>query len=91
MPATKYSLLASLLLADPNTLRAHNEATVKVPVEYIGGVTKVLTSKRGRVVNIEQKEHLMYVIGELPASETFDLSEQMRGATSGRAFLGSRI
>ncbi|OGD46888.1 elongation factor EF-2 [Candidatus Bathyarchaeota archaeon RBG_16_48_13] len=88
MPATKYSLLASLLLADPTILEPIMKATVKVPIEYIGGVTKVLTSKRGRVVNIEQKEHLVYVIGELPASETFDLSEQMRSATSGRAFWG---
>ena len=37
---------------------------------------------------MEQKGHLVYVVGELPTSETFDLSEVMRGATAGRAFWG---
>jgi len=37
---------------------------------------------------MEQKENLTYVTGEIPTAETFDLSEVMRGATSGRAFWG---
>jgi elongation factor 2 len=37
---------------------------------------------------VEQKEHLVYVTGELPTAETFDLSEVLRSATAGRAFWG---
>jgi elongation factor 2 len=36
-------------------------------------------------VNIEQREVLTIVEGEIPAAETLDLSEKMRGATAGRA------
>ena len=62
--------------------------TVKAPVELVGDVTKVIAQKRGKILAIEQKEYLTFVVGELPAAETFDLSEAMRGATGGRAFWG---
>ena len=37
---------------------------------------------------MDQKANLVYVTGEIPTVETFDLSEVMRGQTAGRAFWG---
>ncbi len=37
------------------------------------------------MLNVEQKEVVTIIQGEIPTSETFDLSETMRGATAGRA------
>ncbi len=34
---------------------------------------------------MEQKEVVTIIQGEIPTSETFDLSEAMRGATAGKA------
>jgi elongation factor 2 len=51
-------------------------------------VASVVTQKRGKVLSVEQKGHLVYVTGEFPTAETFDLSEVLRGATAGRAFWG---
>jgi len=48
----------------------------------------VITQKRGKVISVDQKGHLVYVVGELPTAETFDLSETLRSATAGRAFWG---
>lgn len=62
--------------------------TAKIPPDLLGEVTSVITQKRGKVVSVDQKGHLMYVVGELPTAETFDLSETLRGATAGRAFWG---
>ena len=60
--------------------------TFDVPVEaVIGNVAGVITGKRGKVIDIQQKGILTIVIGEVPASETFDLSEVMRGQTAGKA------
>jgi elongation factor 2 len=88
VPATRHALFAAFLSADPVLLEPIEKITVKVPVELVGDVTKVIAQKRGKILSIEQKEYLTYVEGELPAAETFDLSEVMRGATGGRAFWG---
>lgn len=56
----------------------------KVSAEFMGAVTSTITSKRGRVLDVKQAEYVTVVVGEIPASETFDLSEAMRSATMGR-------
>jgi elongation factor 2 len=91
MPATRRSLFASFLSADPTLIEPLLKLTVKVPTEQVGNVTKIIAGKRGKIISIEQKEHLMYVIGEMPTSETFDLSEVMRSATAGKAFWGTEF
>ncbi|WP_309492542.1 elongation factor EF-2 [Candidatus Hecatella orcuttiae] len=91
MPATRRSLYASFLSADPVLLEPILKVTVKVPSEHVGNVTKIIAGRRGRILSMEQKEYLMYVVGEIPASETFDLSEAMRGSTAGRAFWGTEF
>lgn len=58
----------------------------KVPADLMGAVTGVVAQKRGKVLDIRQAEYVTVVSGEIPASETSDLSEVMRGATAGRAF-----
>ena len=52
------------------------------PSDLISAITGVIS---GKLINIEQREVLTIVEGEIPAAETMDLSETMRGATAGRA------
>jgi len=91
MPATRRSLFASFLSAQPALLEPILKNTVKVPSDQVGNVTKIIVGRRGKILSMEQKEHLMYVVGEIPTSETFDLSEAMRGATAGKAFWGTEF
>jgi elongation factor 2 len=58
---------------------------VKGPSDLIGAITGVISGKRGKLINITQREVMTVVEGEIPASETFDLSEVMRGGTAGKA------
>ena len=46
---------------------------------------QILSGKRGKVLDMVQKGPISIVTGELPASETFTLSEEMRGQTAGKA------
>jgi hypothetical protein len=41
--------------------------------------------REGSLVNVEQREIVTIIQGEIPAAQTFDLSEIMRGATAGKA------
>jgi elongation factor 2 len=85
MPATRRSMLGSMLIADPVLLEPILGVEVKCPQELIGAVGGVLSGKRGKLLNVEQKGIVAIIQGEVPASETFDLSEKMRGATAGKA------
>ena len=86
VPATRRTLYASILSADPILLEPILKIEAKVPPELMGAVTSVITSKRGKILNITQQEYVTVVSGEIPAAETFDLSEAMRSATMGKAF-----
>src|SRR5919112_2061501 len=85
MPATRRSMLGAMLIADPVLLEPILGIEVKCPQDLIGQVSSVLSSKRGKLLNVEQKGIIAIMQGEIPASETFDLSEKMRGATAGKA------
>jgi len=86
MPATKDAIFAAFLMANPILLEPVLKIEAKVPQEFVSGLLKVLNSKRGRIVQMEQQGLLMLVRGEIPVSETFDLSDQIRSATQGRCF-----
>jgi elongation factor 2 len=85
MPATRRSMLGSMLIADPVLLEPILGIEIKCPQEQIGTVAGILSGKRGKLLNVEQKGLISIIQGEVPASETFDLSEVMRGGTAGKA------
>ena len=84
-PASRRSCMGVMLLAQPVLLEPTLGIEVRVPQEMIGNVAGVISGKRGKVLNMEQKGVVHILTGELPASETFDLSEVMRGQTAGKA------
>mgnify|MGYP000450986133 FL=1 len=86
VPATRRTLYASILSADPILLEPILKIEAKVTPDLMGAVTSVITSKRGRILNVSQQEYITVITGEIPAAETFDLSEVMRSATMGKAF-----
>lgn len=91
IPATRAGIFAALLSAEPVLLEPLLKINIKLPVEQVGTITNLIAQKRGHVISIDQKDYLTYIVGELPASETFDLSETVRGATGGRAFWGTEF
>ena len=57
-----------------------------IPPEELGNVTGLINRKRGSIHNVEQKGPLIGVTGFIPVSESLGLAQEMRAATSGRAF-----
>jgi len=84
-PASRRACMGAMLLANPVLLEPTLGIEVRVPQEMIGNVAGVISGKRGKVLNMEQKGVVHILTGEMPASETFDLSEIMRGQTAGKA------
>jgi len=85
MPATRRAIMGAVLTANPVLLEPVLGIEVKCPADMIGTVAGILSGKRGKLLNVDQKGVIAIVQGEVPASETFDLSEAMRGGTAGKA------
>ncbi len=88
MPMTRRAFFAAFLTAEPTLLEPIQKITAKITPDLLGAVTSVISQKRGKVTSVEQKHNLVNVDGEIPTAETFDLSEELRSATAGRAFWG---
>jgi len=86
MPATKNAIFATFMDAEPTLLEPILKMEVRVPQEWLSGALNVLNRHRGKVLSLEQRGMLMRVLGEIPVSETFNLADEMREATQGRAF-----
>ncbi len=86
MPATKNAIFASFLTAQPTLLEPILKIDVKVPPAQLSGVLSVITRHRGKVLGMEEKGLLMRVFGEIPVSESFNIADELREATQGRAF-----
>jgi elongation factor 2 len=86
MPATKNSIMASILSAKSTLLEPILKVDVKVPPAHLSGVLTVLNRHRGKIISMEEKGLIMRVLAELPVSESFNIADELREATQGRAF-----
>ena len=84
-PASRRACLGALLSAGTSILEPILGIEVRVPTDMVGDVSAVISGKRGKILDMAQKGPVSIVTGEIPASETFSLSEDMRGRTAGKA------
>lgn len=70
--------------ADPVLLEPIMKVEVNVPDEYLGTVMGGLTSRRGILSGTEAKFGTQVIHAEVPLSEMFGYSTDLRGSTQGR-------
>lgn len=88
MPVARKVAFGAFLGASPILLEPVYKIEVVVPENYLGNVYKVITKRRGTITDTIQKEGtpLNTVIGELPVTESFGITTDLRSETSGFAF-----
>jgi elongation factor 2 len=80
------AVFGSFLTAKPVLLEPVYKTVVSSSAELAGECSKIISGRRGKVSAFEQKGAFTVITGFLPVAETFGLSEELRSATSGRAF-----
>jgi elongation factor 2 len=80
------AIFGSFLTAKPVLLEPVYKTVISVPTEFAGECSRILSGRRGKISAFEQKGTLAMITGYVPVAETFGLSEELRSATSGRAF-----
>jgi elongation factor 2 len=80
------AIFGSFLTAKPVLLEPVYKTVLSVPAELAGECSRIIGSRRGKVSAFEQKGALTVITCFIPVVETFGLSQELRSATSGRAF-----
>ncbi len=70
--------------ADPVLLEPIMKVEVETPTEFQGPVTGQVSSKRGVIVNTESREGFTVINAEVPLSEMFGYSNDLRSMTQGK-------
>jgi elongation factor G len=71
--------------AGPQLLEPVMSIEVTTPEEYLGAVSGSFGSKRGKILKIDVKNGTRFVKAEVPLSEVFGYTTELRNISSGRA------
>ena len=85
IPAIRRPIYAGMLIAGVHLLEPKQKFLIQTPQQYMGEVIKLAQGRRGQVLDIQQDEEVVTITAKMPVAETFGLSNDLRGATQGRA------
>ncbi|GIW86648.1 MAG: elongation factor G [Isosphaeraceae bacterium] len=71
--------------ADPVLLEPIMKVEVETPTEFQGPVTGNISSRRGVILGSESREGFAVILAEVPLSEMFGYSNDLRSMTQGKA------
>jgi elongation factor G len=71
--------------ADPVLLEPIMKVEVETPTEFQGPVQGAISSKRGVILGTESREGFTVITAEVPLSEMFGYSNDLRSMTQGKA------
>jgi elongation factor 2 len=82
------ALSLAMLEADPHLFEPIQKIDIKTPQGTEGAVTAIISKRRGRITNVNPEGEYIRITGQIPAAETVDIVDDIRGSTQGRAFFG---
>ncbi len=83
--AGRLALLEAVERAGPVLLEPIMKVVVTVPNDYLGNVTGDISSRRGMIIDTEDRDPVKLVTCEVPLSEMFGYTTSLRGMSQGRA------
>jgi elongation factor G len=82
--AASMALKEGFAKAKPILLEPIHEITIIVPSEYMGDVMGDISTRRGRIMGMEQRMKKQYLTAQLPAAEMFNYFTALKSLTQGR-------
>ncbi|MBU2560676.1 MAG: elongation factor EF-2 [Nanoarchaeota archaeon] len=83
-PAVREGIRGAMNIANPVLFEPVQTLRFEAPAEYMGEISKLISNKRGQLLDMQQEGEMITVIGKLPVGEMFGLSNDLRSATGGR-------
>jgi elongation factor 2 len=91
IPAIRRPIQAAVLLANPVVLEPIMKLEVRVPQEFMGGATKVIQGRRGKITDMSTDEDIAILKALLPVANSFGLAAELRSETEGRAIWATQF
>lgn len=85
IPAVRNAIKGAMVRAGAVLMEPIQKLNVSVPNDWLGGVTREVTMRRGEIEDMPSDGEITTVIGKVPVAETFGFSNDIRAATQGRA------
>ena len=85
LPAVRDAIRLCIQDAKPVLYEPLQNIQIEAPFKFMGEITKIVQSKRGQLLNIDQEGEHLSAKARMPVSEMIGLSNELRGATEGRA------
>ena len=83
-PAVRDSIRMSIGTATPVLFEPVQTLLMEGPLEFMGELTKLISGRRGQVMNIEQGAGHVIIKVKMPVAEMIGLASAIRSATEGR-------
>lgn len=83
-PAVRDSIKGAMQKASPTLYEPLQIHVIEMPTKFLGDVTKLVSSKRGQLLNVEQSGTQAKMKAKLPVAEMLGWSNDLRSATEGR-------
>ncbi|MCI0513410.1 elongation factor G [candidate division KSB1 bacterium] len=86
--AGKMCFRSAFVKAGPQLLEPHMSLEITTPEEYMGPITGIICTKRGKILGMEAKNGTRIIRADAPLAEMFGFTNELRNSTSGRAAAG---
>lgn len=83
-PAVRDGIRGAVLNAKPVLYEPIQTLLFEAPEEYMGEISKLISNKRGQLLEMNQDGARVIVKAKMPVAEMFGLSNDLRSATGGR-------
>ncbi|MFC1768288.1 elongation factor EF-2 [Nanoarchaeota archaeon] len=83
-PAIREGIRASFMTAGPVMFEPLQIQLIEAPAEFMGELSKLISNKRGQLLDMQQEGALVTIKAKMPVGEMFGWSSDLRSATGGR-------
>jgi elongation factor 2 len=83
-PAVRKGVFETMKKAGAALLEPIQTHQIEAPIDFMGKITALISSKRGVLDDVEQDAHTITITAHIPVSEMIGWSNDLRSATEGR-------
>jgi elongation factor 2 len=83
-PAIRDSIRGAMMQARPIMFEPYQVLHIEAPNEFMGDLSKLISNKRGQLLDMQQEGSLVVAKAKMPVAELLGWSSDLRSATGGR-------
>ncbi|MBI2208436.1 elongation factor EF-2 [Candidatus Woesearchaeota archaeon] len=83
-PAVREGIRGAMMTSRPILFEPYQILRIEAPSDFLGEISKLISNKRGQLLDAQQEGVLSIIKAKLPVGEMFGWSSDLRSATGGR-------